>query len=141
MKIYNPTIKVYRLDINKELLKNSVGFANNEIVPEIYPASDGLKDACRFGYRISSSFRQKDTGIEIIGYLFEYFADFVFEGKDKDREDIKRFIENALLNHENAFLENKPIGVIFSNFIINPDIERLTDDVIQNFQFHGYYSE
>lgn len=139
MKIYNANFKIYRLDVNTEVLKNSVGFVGNEIVPEIYPASDGLKDACRFGLRISSSFRQKDTGVEMIGYLFEYYSDFEIGDIDTDRIDLKIFVQNALLNHETAFQENKPIGVQFSNFIINPNYDYIVERIISSLQIEGYY--
>jgi hypothetical protein len=100
MKIYNADFKIKRLDFNIEILKTKPLMQSKiEIVLELYPASDGIKDACKFGFRIASHFLEINSKKETVGYLSEYFSDFVIENKTKDIIDIKRFVENAFLNH------------------------------------------
>ncbi|WP_281233654.1 hypothetical protein [Flavobacterium gelatinilyticum] len=142
MKIYNADFKLIRLDFNIEILKTKPLLESNpEIVLELFKASDGMKDACRFGFRIASHFLEKNSKKEAVGYLSEYFSDFVIENKTKDITDLKRFVENAFLNHEIQFQENKPAEVIMDNLILNPNIEGFTKDVFSHLKKHGYYSE
>ncbi|MCD9575701.1 hypothetical protein [Flavobacterium soyae] len=57
MKIYNADFKILRLDFDIGILKTKPLMESNvEIVLELFPASDGIKDACRFGFRIASHF-------------------------------------------------------------------------------------
>ncbi|MCD9575702.1 hypothetical protein [Flavobacterium soyae] len=61
-------------------------------------------------------------------------SDFEIENEVKDLIDIKRFVENAFLNHEVQFQENKPAGVVMDNLILNPNIEGFTEDVFFSFK-------
>ncbi|MCZ8089020.1 hypothetical protein [Flavobacterium sp.] len=142
MKIYNADFKIIRLDFNIEILKTKPLMESKaEIVLELFPASDGIKDACKFGFRIASHFLEINSKKEAVGYLSEYFSDFVIENKAKDVVDIKRFVENAFLNHEVQFQDNKPAEVIMDNLILNPNIDGFTEDVFSHLKKHGYYPE
>lgn len=142
MKIYNADFKILRLEFNIQILKTKPLMESNvEIVLELFPASDGIKDACRFGFRIASHFLELNSKKEAVGYLSEYFSDFVIENETKDLIDIKRFVENAFLNHEVQFQENKPIEVVMDNLILKPNIEGLTQDVFFHLKKNGYYPD
>ncbi|WP_338840811.1 hypothetical protein [Flavobacterium ginsenosidimutans] len=142
MKIYNADFKILRLEFNIEILKTKPLMESNvEIVLELFPASDGIKDACRFGFRIASHFLEVNSKKEVVGYLSEYFSDFVIENETKDLIAIKRFVENAFLNHEVQFQENKPIEVVMDNLILKPNIEGFTQDVFSHLKKNGYYPD
>lgn len=140
MKIYNVDFKILRLDFNIEILKTKPLMKSEvEIFLELFPAADGLKDSCKFGFRIASHFLEINSKKETVGYLSEYFSDFVIENKTKDMADIKRYVENAFLNHEFQFQQNKPTEVIMDNLILNPDINGFTEEVFYHLKKHGYY--
>ena len=142
MKIHNADFKIIRIDFNIEILKTKPLMESNpEIALELFKASDGMKDVCRLGFRIASHFLEKKKKKEVVGYLSEYFSDFVIENKTKDLVDIKRFVENAFLNHEIQFQDNKPTEVIMDNLILNPNIEGFSENVFSLLKKHGYYPE
>jgi len=142
MKIYNADFKILRLDFNIDILKTKPLMESNvEIVLELFPPSDGIKDACRFGFRIASHFLEVNSKKEAVGYLSEYFSDFVIENETKDLIDIRRFVENAFLNHEVRFQETKPIEVVMDNLILKPNIEGFTEDIFFQLKKNGYYPD
>ena len=140
MKIYNANLKVYRLDVNIELLKTKPLInLRYEIVFNLYPPSDGIKDACKYGLRLASHGLDTNSNKEVVGYVSEYFSDFVIGNVITDFVDIHRYVENAFLNHEVHFQENKPQGVIIDNLIVNPNLNQIAESIFAQLRTEGYY--
>jgi hypothetical protein len=141
MKVYNANLKVYRFDFNIDILKTKPLLnIKYEIVMELYPASDGKKDACKYGLRIATHCIEINSNKEAVGYLSEYFSDFVIENLLLDFPHINRFVENAFLNHENYFQENKPKEVILGNLIVNPNVNQIAENIFAQLKKEGYYN-
>lgn len=140
MKISNAKFKEYRLEFNIDVLKTTPYIQNNtETVLQLYNPTDGIKDSCTFGLRFASHCIEISSKKEVVGYLSEYSSHFIIENKTKDLIDVKRFVENALLNHETYFIENKPQEVLIDNLILNPNIDGLTKEIIDLLMKRGYY--
>ena len=141
MKIYNANLKVLRFDFNIEILKTKPLLnIKHEITFELYPPSDGIKNACRYGIRIANHIMDEKSNKEAIGYLSEWFSDFVIGNIITDMIDIRRYVENGFLNHEVYFQENKPKEVILDNLILNPNIDKITEGIFAHLKESGYYN-
>jgi hypothetical protein len=136
---YHPP-KVYRLDFTKSVLKINPLILNQhlEVVYNIYPRSDRGKSDCVFSIRIASHVTEESTNKEAIGYVAEFFGTFYFSERRNAKKEILHFVENAFLQYEVHYGENKPLGLEIGNIMPNNNADAIANEIVILLQDDGY---
>lgn len=141
MSYFNVASKTYRLDINISLVEQLAepGETRIEIVPQIFLPTDRVRDAFRCVLRFAIHVPEKNTGREILGYLYEFGADFTVTHENEDYPFVLQFVETAILNMEQNFVDNSPIQFFEGNILKVFDENVTARNVFEQLKSAGYY--